>query len=226
MDPLDLKNSDFNKALSDYYFLITNEYPEKGSLKIVGDRYHLRTEVRTLLYRGITSTEKSKKRTSRIVPDPITPLLIDGYNVLMTLMNYRLGRFVFISTDGICRDAAWQFGKIGSEPVFNECIILLTDFLRLFRNLQIIIYLDNSNKNCREHSDLLKINTEDNTRIERVASADNSLLKHQEGTIATSDSEIIDGSILPVFDIPLRIITEKYQARLYSLKKKLIDENL
>ena len=80
----------FQQALKDYFYLIDRSYPEKGSLKLVGDRYMLSTDLRNLLYRGVTSRENSKQRSARLVDTPHAPLIIDGYNVLFTLLNYRL----------------------------------------------------------------------------------------------------------------------------------------
>jgi hypothetical protein len=92
---IDLLNSDeFNNALLDYFYLIDRNFPEKASLKLVGDRYRLVSELRTLLYRGICSEKKASDRRKRITNNREGLLIIDGYNVLFTLLSYRLGRFV------------------------------------------------------------------------------------------------------------------------------------
>jgi hypothetical protein len=222
MDPKLLLSNQFNSALVDYFYLIDREYPEKGTLKLVGDRYRLSTEFRSILYRGIASTTNSLNRASRLVHKPMPPLIIDGYNVLMTLMNYRLGRFVFISTDGICRDAGWQFGNIASEPVFDEGIALLANYLQPFISVPIIIYLDSFVTQGPKHRDLLKSLVRNNVNIELVNSADKSILQHTEGTIATSDSELIDNKNLSIIDIPMLILKEQYHTSLFNLKEILI----
>jgi hypothetical protein len=221
MDPKLLLTDQFNHALADYFYLIDKDYPEKGTLKLVGDRYGLQTEIRSVLYRGVSSNDKSNKRSARMLREPKSPLFIDGYNVLLTIMNYRLGRFVFVSTDTICRDAGWQFGKIVSEPVFFECISMLVNYLRRFTGLPVIIYLDASHSQSMKHCNILQSTAEHGTKIERVDSADQAILQHTEGTIATSDSELIDHSSLSVIDIPLIILKELYKAPIFNLKEKL-----
>lgn len=105
MNPELLQSDIFEHGLKDYFYLINRGYPEKGSLKLVGDRYKLSKEFRTILYRGVCSSESSANRSRKIINVADSELMIDGYNVLFTLLNYRLGRFVFISTDSLCRDA-------------------------------------------------------------------------------------------------------------------------
>ena len=142
MNPDYLNNETFRKALADYFYLIDRGYPEKGSLKLTGDRYKLSSGLRTLLYRGVTSSEDSEKRRTRITNKPRDLLIIDGYNVLFTLLNYRLGRLVFISFDNICRDNGSLFGKIKDEELFTDCTVFLEEYLRNLTGLEIVLYLD------------------------------------------------------------------------------------
>ena len=48
-------NEFFMNACKDYAYLINRNYPERGTLKLVGDRYRLTRDQRTILYRGISS---------------------------------------------------------------------------------------------------------------------------------------------------------------------------
>ncbi len=219
-----LNKEDFQKGLADYFYLIDRDYPEKGALKLVGDRYKLSKEFRTILYRGVSSHEDSKKRAERLVEKPKDILLIDGYNVLFTLLNYRLGRFVFICTDSVCRDAGSLFGEIREEKFFHECLILLINYLGKLKNVLFEIYLDSPVSMSKKH----KIKVEElfaenniNGKVHLVPSADIALMEHQEGTLATSDSAIFDHSSNPILDIPRYIIEKKYNTELYKLKDKL-----
>jgi hypothetical protein len=223
MDPKLFGTEGFIQPVADYFYLIDRDYPEKGSLKLVGDRYKLSAEMRTLLYRGIASTVKSTRRTNRLIRYPSAPLIIDGYNVLFTLMNYRLGRFVFISTDSLCRDAGLSFGKILSENVFDESIELLAGWLQSYLHLEVIIYLDIPVSNSRNHGKVLlsRLAAHPLLNLELTESADESILQHTNGTIATSDSALIDKSGLPIIDIPLTIISQKYNASIFNLKERL-----
>lgn len=219
-----LRSEDFQKGLSDYFYLIDKNYPEKGALKLVGDRYKLSKEFRTILYRGVSSHEDSKKREKRLVERPGNILVIDGYNVLFTLLNYRLGRFVFICADSVCRDAGSLFGKIKKEKYFHECLILLIDYLSNIKDVLIEIFLDSPVSMSKTHkleAEMLldKYNIEG--KVHLVPSADFELLHYKEGTIATSDSAIIDQSSNPILDIPRYIIEKNYKTELYNLKDNL-----
>jgi len=223
MDPRLLGSSQFHQALADYFYLVDKEYPKKGSLKLVGDRYCLSAEMRTILYRGVASSGKSNKRAARLVTDPEAPLIIDGYNVLFTLMNYRLGKFVFIGTDTFCRDAGLAFGNIRHEKVFRDCMEQLVCRIQLYRSLPLLIYLDDPVSESQNHYEFLLSLLYDCPRVDvkLVHSADVSILQHKNGTIATSDSELIDASTLPIIDLPRQILQEKFGAELFNLKHQL-----
>jgi hypothetical protein len=118
-----MHNELFEKAVRDYYFLMDNKYPNKGSLKLVGDRYRLTGDERTILFRGVASSQKNIERQKRVAINfSNQKLLLDGYNIVFTLMNYFLGRIVFISSDGFCRDAGSLFGKIRNQSLFYQAL--------------------------------------------------------------------------------------------------------
>jgi hypothetical protein len=219
-----LNSNEFNDALADYFYLIDKNYPEKSSLKLVGDRYKLRTEQRVVLYRGICSSQKAQARHRRLTSKPEGLLVIDGYNVLFTLLNYRLGRFVFISNDNFCRDAGSLFGKIGKENLFTDCVSLLFSYLQSFEEIQVIIYLDAPVSFSQKHKLLLKdfLQKQNITgQVEVVPSADYSLKQHLSAIIATSDSALIDACTNPMIDLPRQIIETKYNTTLFNIQTKL-----
>ncbi|MBA7565919.1 hypothetical protein ES708_07606 [subsurface metagenome] len=187
-----LNNKNFEKGLADYFYLIDRNYPEKGALKLVGDRYRLTTVFRTILYRGVSSSESSLKRMNRLVDIPSEELIIDGYNILFTLLNYRLGRFVFISTDSLCRDAGSLFGKIRNEKLFNECLSVLIEYLADFKDVVLTIYLDAPVSFSRNHKyqieELLKYNKLEG-KVHVVRSADMKIKEHTSGLFATVTSQ-------------------------------------
>jgi hypothetical protein len=57
----------FISACKDYAYFINRCYPERGTLKLVGDRYRLTRDERTILYRGISSGERSSLRKAKLV---------------------------------------------------------------------------------------------------------------------------------------------------------------
>ena len=215
---------EFIKAVNDYYYLMKMEYPEKGSLKLVGDRYRLSTDIRTILYRGISSPQKVESRKQRIIINCPDTISIDGYNVLFTLLNYRLGRIVFLSNDGICRDAGSLFGKVPDAKLFNDCVFLLIDYLGNSVESDVRIYLDSPVKSSPEHQDLLYKTAKSKglpIKIILTKSADQSLLDDPSGIIASSDSAIIDRTEKMILDIPKYLLLHRYHAELLNLEALL-----
>lgn len=217
-------NGRFENALADYFYLIDRGYPEKGSLKLVGDKYKLETTQRTVLYRGVCSSVKSFSREQKLTHEIHEPLIVDGYNVIFTILNYRLGRFVFLSTDSVCRDAGSLFGKIRKEKLFGECAELLANAIKHMGQPRTIIYFDSPVSFSKQHrslmDELLSVQNIDH-EVNIVHSADGAIKEHISGTLATSDSVLIDASHNPVIDLSRKIIEENYDTTLFSLKQKL-----
>jgi hypothetical protein len=220
MNTLLIENSTFKRATSDYYYLLSRDYRDNGILKMIGDRYRLSTLERTILYRGIIHPEQTICVSPRIVKSPGKELIIDGYNVLITLLNYRLGHLVFISTDKLCRDAGSLFGKIKDENLFRECMQIFAEYLTHIASCEIVIYLDSPVSHSAEHRKILQQITAENPVnpvISVVHSADEAMLLHSSGTYATSDSAVLKKTVNPVIDIPRAVIESKYRAELPDL---------
>ncbi len=225
MDINTLQSEEFLNGVRDYYYLINRNFPEKGTLKLVGDRYRLNGDQRTILYRGITSEKKAKQRKNRLMADICDRyLLIDGYNVLFTILNYRLGRITFISNDHIVRDAGSLHGKIREESLFVESLDILFDFFAECRPAFVHFYIDSPVSLSNFHSRMIKEKIMHNNLsgdCEIVKSPDQCLKKNKEGIIVTSDSVIIDKTSNHIIDIPHLVLKSRFQAKLYDLNKIL-----
>lgn len=210
----ELLNSAFIEACCDYARLMDRHYPERGVLKLVGDRYKLTGNQRTVLYRGISSRQRSRQRESLLVTD-ITDkfLVIDGYNVLFTLLNYRLGRITFISTDRILRDAGSLHGKLRDQQIFEECAELLIGYLAERQPARSDVYFDAPVSHSEKHARLVQGRMKD-LGLEGdcfvIRSADWALRHAIGGVLATSDTAIIEKAGLPVVDLPKDILTHFY----------------
>lgn len=225
MDKQNLLSKHFLNGLKDYYYLINRHFPERGTLKLVGDRYRLSGDERTILYRGIADNQKAEARQKRLNGNiRNSNLIIDGYNVLFTLLNYRLGRIVFISNDNIVRDAGSLHGKLRNEKLFLESIDLLFKYLHAEKPATVNIFIDSPVSNSSCHSRLI------NDKItgcgltgscEIVKSADYHVKAHGEGIIATSDTAIIDHTNLQVTDLPGLILQKYFEADLLDLNRLL-----
>ncbi len=154
--------------------------------------------------------------------------MIDGYNVLFTILNYRLGRITFISNDHIVRDAGSLHGKLREENLFLESLDLLFDFFAEFKPAFVHFYIDSPVSLSNYHNQIIneKIIINKLSGIcEIVKSPDQCLKKHKEGIIVTSDSVIIDKTNNHIIDVPHLVLKSRFKARLYDLNKILYKFN-
>lgn len=220
-----LAGDSFIAACRDYYYLVNHEFPERGALKLVGDRYRLSGDQRTVLYRGISSQKRSEYRNSLLVNRIKDELLvIDGYNVLFTLLNYRLGRNLFISTDNILRDAGSLHGKLRDDKTFSDCIDLLLEYLAAGIKCRTDVYLDSPVSHSEKHAQLVR-NRMQELELQGgctvIRSADWALKQVIKGTLSTSDTAIIEKAGMPVIDLPRAILETSYNAGFPELRKLL-----
>jgi hypothetical protein len=218
----DLISESFKAALKDYFFLRNREYPEKPALKLVGDRYRLTGIQRIVLFRGVAPVVKALRREAKIsAADELKKkkLYLDGYNVLFTIMNYMLGKPVFIGNDGILRDAG-DYGAIENERIFYQAMEVLVDFTGACGTASLVIYLDGSVPGSSTHRDVLhdKVSQFDfPAEVCLVRSADKELKRKKGGVIGTSDSEIIDAVECPVVDAARHILEKQFNTNIPDL---------
>lgn len=217
--------SQFIDALFDYFYLIDRSYPEKGALKLVGDKYRLTGKQRTILYRGVSSDTKNNLRQNRLTQNlEHQELVIDGYNVLFTLMNYKLGRMVFISTDGFCRDAGSLFGKIRKQENFIVAMRQAIAFLLQLRPAFITVVFDSPVSFSKGHAYqartlLDEFNIDGEVKVVRYA--DTELIDANSGILCTSDSGIMDQTNLPLADLSRLVIEHFYSPAFLNLQLML-----
>jgi len=218
----DYLTDSFKQAVNDYSFLMDNDYPEKPALKLVGDRYRLTGLQRTVLFRGITSTGKARSRQAKITREPKgKKLYVDGYNVLFTIMNYLMGKTLFISNDGFLRDSGGTYGGIEDETIFYKAVELLFDFIKKSGVDPVFVYLDSPVSGSVSHKNELERRMrrwEIDGEVVLVKSADAQLKKQTGGIIATSDSEIIDAADCHVFDPARNCLETKFKIKILDLR--------
>jgi hypothetical protein len=219
---------DFKVAMHDYITFLFKGYPEKPSIKLIGDRYRLTGLQRMILYRGVSIYSKSDRRSLRKVHTSKNRVLhIDGYNVLFTIMNYLSGKTLFIGNDGFLRDSGNSYNKIESIEHFYKAIDLMKEFLNKSNALEVIIYLDIPVSDSKLHAleiekRIKELHIPHSVRL--VKSADKELLKVTDGLVATSDSEIIDKALCFLYDLSHEILKEKYTIDVLQINT-LMDPN-
>ncbi len=213
----------FHQSIEDYIHLLNKKYPEKTILEMIATRYSLSHFERSILYRGITTEEKAEKRKNRIViSKKLTRqvLHIDLFNVLYTLAAYLRGFPVFISNDGILRDASESHGSGEWEVHLVKGLELLMGDVDGLKLKKAVFYIDNPLEHYQVILEKLKElsnRLRPEIKIISDASPDHIIRDSKDGIIATSDSTIIDKSSLPVFDLPKTILESHFEPKLLKL---------
>jgi hypothetical protein len=203
------------QAAREYLWLLNKGYPQKASLKLVGDKFMLTRDMRQVLYRGISSTAAADRRKRLLGQVQDRDLvLIDTYNVLFTMNNYLLGRPLFICNDGILRDAGEMRGRIRSKPVFHRAIDLLLEVLGDWTGATFRLYLDepvsfSGHLAIELSKDMVQMGIDGEAWT--VPSPDH-LLKHEKSdVICSSDTAILDHYSGRVADLPRYALEKVYQ---------------
>jgi hypothetical protein len=190
--------------------LLDRSYPIAASIKLVGDRHRLNREERLILFRGVASTEDSRRRR-RILRSAVRNrvLLVDGYNQLLSILHYRDGRPVFLSTDGLLRDAGASHGRIPDKERFFFAMATLAAALAAAAPARVQVLFDAPVSGSADHAArfrgiLAERGLEAASRVEK--SADVPLkAAPEESAVATGDSAVVDalarsGGSVAVFD--------------------------
>jgi hypothetical protein len=115
-------------AVGDVSWLLTRGYAEPSALKVVGDRYALDARQRTAVMRCACSDDALARRRARL--EPVGALrggqvLLDGYNVLLTVEAALGGGVILGARDGCFRDLASVHGTYRSVEETRPALRLI-----------------------------------------------------------------------------------------------------
>ena len=214
----------FRQAIQDYIFLLEKKYPEKAIHEMVSTRYGLNHFERSMLYRGITVKEKADNRKSKLITiEQLNnrTIHIDLFNALFTVAAYLRGFPVYLSVDGLLRDASESHDSNEWVEHLDKALDLLLSHLGELSISRVIFYLDNPLHLSSYVAKQIEENTVDpfpEIEIIRDESPDHLIRSATDGVLATSDSTIIDKSSLPVFDLPRNLLEARFHAKMPSIE--------
>ncbi len=200
-------SENFTAAIKDYHAFLSNWYPQKAVLKLVGDRYKLSGTERSILYRGVALDKEISLRLNKLVHTcncSGSILHIDAFNQLLTVTSYLNGSVVFISNDDLLRDAAEIHGSHIPDDLLERSIDLVFQYLENVKAGHVIFYLDQQLTNHSSATEVIRSKAKNNTfqtEIKISDSVDKLLKNADSGLLATSDSQIVDKSKLKNFDL-------------------------
>jgi hypothetical protein len=133
-------------AVIDYKYLLNRGYSVKSSIQIVTARYQLNKLQYAVLYRCIHPDSEAYSIRGKIVSVKDVEeayLLIDGYNVLITVDSGIVGEPVFIGDDMLLRDIRKSYRKFKYDnEVHSKLIDLILKYVVKLKPKHISIILD------------------------------------------------------------------------------------
>lgn len=171
-------------AAADLSWLLTRGYAPDSSLKIVGDRYRLQVRQRLAVARSACSDQARDHRMARQVRIS-EPLLIDGFNCLITVEAALAGGLIIRGRDGAFRDLASVHGSYARSAVTSGAIDAIRKTLEGLSKITWL--LDRPVSNSGRLGQLLQ----EHWTVELVNSPDAQLVR-SDAVVASSDSWVID----------------------------------
>jgi len=194
-----MKSKDLQEAAEDFRYLLNRGYPRKAALELVGNRYSLAYDQRHLLHRGVFSdadSESRRKKKIRIEGVRKKDLVIDGYNVIITIEAGLSGRPLILGDDGFIRDISGLSGRFKETEKTKKALQLVLDVLKKAKPRQTLFLFDApismSGKLAQEVRNQLK--RENLSGDAMAVNVPEKILIGFPGIIATSDTIIIDQS--------------------------------
>jgi len=186
------------RAVEDFSLLLSKGYAEKSALKLVGDHFSLTRRQRLGVLRSSCSDEQLRRRRERQVPIEALAgeeLIVDGYNILITVEAALSGGLILEGRDGCYRDLASIHGTYRKVTETIGAIELIAEVLEEVGAGAVRWLLDRPVSNSGRLRSLIgKLAEEHRWRweVELVISPDAVMLRSDQ-PIASSDSVVLDG---------------------------------
>lgn len=185
------------QAVDDLSWLRGRGYSPKASLKLVGDRYALRDRQRKALQRCAASNEECRLRAKRVVQvDALAgkTVIVDGYNVILTLEAALSDGVLLLARDGVLRDLASLSAHYRRLAVTRPAVELLVRALAEKKLAGVECLLDRPISNSARLKQVIEIVAEEqaetwNVRLSAHVDRD---LKHSPHIVASADSAVLD----------------------------------
>ncbi len=133
------------EAMIDFKYLLDRGYKKESVLDVVVSRYRLSSIERMILFRTIFPSEKAKKVLSKARPinEIVNNLLvIDGFNVLMTIRAALLKSYLFLCGDGFIRDMLSFYSKVKVDQYMYIALEILFSLLYRLKPLKVVFVYD------------------------------------------------------------------------------------
>lgn len=185
------------KAVGELSWLLGRGYSPKASLKLVGDRHALRDRQRKAMQRCAASDDACRSRAqSRVDIADLAgeTVIVDGYNVILTLEAAFSGGILLLARDGVLRDLASLSAHYRKLAVTRPAVELLVEALAGCGAAGVECLLDRPISNSAR---LKKLIEEISSRRDvdwtvRLSARTDRDLKRSPHIVASADSAVLD----------------------------------
>ena len=184
-------------AVADYSLLLSKGYAQKSSLKLVGDRFSLTDRQRLAVMRcGCSDTQLDVRRAKEVLVSTLAgqPIVIDGYNVLITTEAALSGAPIFGARDGCYRDLASIHGTYRKVTETIPALELVAKCLDDIGVENALWLFDSPVSNSGRLKTIIASLADENGwpwEVELLTNPDVKLIK-TDMIAATSDSDVLD----------------------------------
>lgn len=187
------------RAAADLSWLLGRGYRDRAAVKLVGDRFALRTRQRRALLRAAAADDDLADRARRrlaLAACRDEALIIDGFNCLITVEAALAGGAVVVGLDGAHRDMASVHGSYRRVEETDAAIEAIGERLAEARPASALWLLDRPVSNSGRLAARLRRRAEARGwpwRVEAVESPDRDIIARRDAAVAaSSDSWILD----------------------------------
>jgi hypothetical protein len=132
-------------AQAEIQFLLDRGYPADSVISLVGSHHQLAARQRLALQRSTSPQLLVQRRQASLLPWSAAadgPMLIDGFNLIITLEVALCGNILLRGGDGALRDLAGLRGTYRVIPETSGALQLLGETLQELQVPGVLIYLD------------------------------------------------------------------------------------
>jgi hypothetical protein len=132
-------------ATAELSWLLGRGYQPKSALKLVGDRHGLRERQRLAVSRAACSDERAEgRRASRLDAGRVagSELIVDGFNLVITLEAALAGGVLLLCRDGCVRDLSSVHGSYRAVEETERAVLLAGEALEGMRPASVLWLFD------------------------------------------------------------------------------------
>lgn len=179
-------------------WLLSRGYGMTSALKLVGDRHSLNKRQRVALSRVVCSDQDREKRNAKCLPVQHIKdeaVIVDGFNLLITIEAAIAGGVILICRDGCLRDLSSVHGSYRSVQETQNAICLIGDVLETLQPESVEWLFDKPVSNSGRLAQKVRLKAEEHDwpwNVEVALNPDTVIISSEKIAIS-SDSSVLDG---------------------------------